>query len=132
MKTEAPLTPSSNPSLKEYLFIYLALMFLLGLTLASSFVDLGSYNMVANLGISGLKTALVVVFFMHLKGSPSLTKVFALAGIFWLGILFSLAATDYLSRAWTTLPGHWPQPNLKVQENPPQSRTEKERVARHV
>jgi cytochrome c oxidase subunit 4 len=95
--------------LKEYFFVYFALMFLLALTLGSAFLDLGALNPAVNLGISCLKAALVVVFFMHLKGSVSLTKVFAAAGVLWLAILFTFVATDYVSREWLPLPGHWPQ-----------------------
>jgi cytochrome c oxidase subunit 4 len=99
---------SARP-IREYLIVYFALMFLLVLTLGSAFVDLGPFNPVVNLGISCLKAALVVAFFMHIKGSHGLTKVFASAGVFWLAILFSFAATDYLTRDWLPLPGNWPQ-----------------------
>jgi cytochrome c oxidase subunit 4 len=99
--------------LKEYVLVYLALMFLLALTLGSAFLDLGILNPVVNLGISCLKAALVVVFFMHLKDSVGLTKVFAAAGILWLATLFTFVATDYLSREWLPLPGHWPQHHIE-------------------
>jgi cytochrome c oxidase subunit 4 len=99
--------------IKEYLLVYIALMILLALTLGSSFLSLGDFNPVVNLGIACLKAALVVAFFMHLKGSKGLIKVFSAAGLFWLGILFSLAATDYFSRGWLPLPGHWPQQHIE-------------------
>jgi cytochrome c oxidase subunit 4 len=99
--------------IKEYLLVYFALMILLGLTLGSAFLDLGPFNPILNLGISCLKAALVVAFFMHIQGAHSLTKVFAGTGIFWLGILFSLVATDYLSRGWLPLPGNWPQTSVQ-------------------
>jgi cytochrome c oxidase subunit IV len=101
MKTARPL--------KEYIVVYVTLMFLLALTLGSAFLELGVFNPIVNLGISCLKAALVVAFFMHLKGSPGVTKIFASVGILWLGVLFTLVATDYLSRSWLPLPGHWPQ-----------------------
>jgi cytochrome c oxidase subunit 4 len=105
--------------IKQYVSVYLALMILLALTLGSAFLDLGSLNPIVNLGIACLKAALVVAFFMHLKESHGVTKVFAAAGLFWLGILFSLVATDYFSRDWLPLPGHWPQEHFqKVRSNP--------------
>ena len=95
-------------TVREYVLVYVSLMILLGLTLGSAFLDLGALNPVLNLSIACVKAALVVMFFMHLKGSRSLTKVFASAGLFWLGILFTLALTDYISRGWLLLPGRWP------------------------
>jgi cytochrome c oxidase subunit 4 len=52
--------------------------------------------------IAVIKATLVAWFFMHLRDSTRLTWVFAVSGIFWLGILFVLTLTDYLTRSWRT------------------------------
>ena len=99
----------SVASIGEYLLIYVALMALLALTLWLSSVDLRGWNGAAGLVIAALKAALVVVYFMHANRSSGLHRVFALVGVFWLGILLCLSLSDYLSRDWLALPGHWPQ-----------------------
>jgi cytochrome c oxidase subunit 4 len=101
----------STPSILEYLIVYVALMVLLILTLGSALLNLGPFNPIISISIACTKALLVGLFFMHLKGSKSLTQVFAMAGIFWLGVLFTLALTDYFSRGWLLMPGRWPMCN---------------------
>jgi cytochrome c oxidase subunit 4 len=43
---------------------------------------------------------LVIFFFMEVRWSAKLTWIFAAAGFFWLLILFTLVASDYLTRQW--------------------------------
>jgi cytochrome c oxidase subunit 4 len=50
------------------------------------------------LAIALTKATLVVLFFMHVLHSPKLTQVVIWITIYWLGILFVLTLTDYLSR----------------------------------
>ena len=95
-------------SIQSYVVIYVVLMILLALTLGSAFLDLGKLNPILNLGIASIKAGLVVFFFMHLKTSPGLTKIIACVGLFWLGVLFTLALSDYFSRGWLSMPGRWP------------------------
>jgi cytochrome c oxidase subunit 4 len=99
----------SVSSVKEYLLVYVALMLLLALTLGTALIDLGPLNAIVNLGIASVKAYLVLMFFMHLKGDKSVTRVFASAGVFWLAILFTLTLADYVSRGWLVMPGHWPR-----------------------
>ncbi len=84
---------------------WLALLALAALTLGLAYVPLGTFNVVVALGIAAVKAALVVTTFMKLFRSPLPTRVAAAAGLFWLGILFSLAATDYLTRNDTATGG---------------------------
>ena len=65
-----------------------------------AFVDLGRFNTVLALAIATFKATLVVLFFMHAKYTPRLTRVVITAGIFWLGILLAFSMVDYLSRLW--------------------------------
>ena len=48
--------------------------------------------------IAGLKTALVALYFMHLRTSSRLTWVFASGGILWLLIIVLLTMGDFIAR----------------------------------
>jgi cytochrome c oxidase subunit IV len=87
-----------------YLGIFGALMVLTALTVGAAFVNLGSLNIVAAIGIAVVKASLVVLFFMHVKYSSKLTWVVVGAGLFWLAILLSLLMLDYGSRGWMKVP----------------------------
>ena len=88
------------PSPKTYLLNYLALLFLLALTIGVSFINLGPLNSIAALGIAFLKMLLILAFFMHLRYSSRLLWIAATTGFVWLGILIVLAMSDYISRGW--------------------------------
>jgi cytochrome c oxidase subunit IV len=93
---------------KTYIGVFIALLFLTGLTTGAAFVDLGSeLNTVVALAIAVSKMVLVILFFMHVKYSPGLTKVVVVAGFFFLAILVSLTLADELTRDWTPNPGGW-------------------------
>jgi len=83
---------------RTYIFVYLALLILLGGTIGLAYVDLGIWNTVAAITIAVVKALLVVFFFMHVKYSSNLTRVYVLAGFLWLALLIGLTLTDYLTR----------------------------------
>lgn len=85
-------------SIRSYFVIFGALIALTGLTVAVALVDLGHLNTAAALVIAGTKALLVLVFFMHLKISGSLVRLFAASGVFWLLVAFVLALADYTTR----------------------------------
>jgi cytochrome c oxidase subunit 4 len=85
---------------QKYTLVFLALLALTAATIALAYVDLGAWHSVVGLTIAAIKALLVVLFFMHILGSKSLTWVIALSGLFWLGILMALTLTDYATRAW--------------------------------
>ena len=85
-----------------YYTIFAILMLCTGLTVWVAFLDLGTLNTVAALGIAVFKATLVVLFFMHVKYSTRLTWAVVAGGIFWLGILLVLTMGDYLTRGWRT------------------------------
>ena len=92
--------------IRLYVLIWAILMALTLTTVLASEVELGVFNIVVALVIATIKGTLVVLFFMHLRYSSKLTMVTVVASIFWLGILFALTLTDYLSRGWQTYFGH--------------------------
>ena len=87
-----------------YVGIWAILMFLTGLTVFVSFIELHDWNIVLALLIATIKGTLVVLFFMHLFYSSKLTKVTVIAALFFLFLLLSLSMTDYLTRGWLTNP----------------------------
>jgi cytochrome c oxidase subunit 4 len=89
--------------IKIYVGVFAALITLTVTTVAVSKLDLGEYNFVAAITIALVKATLVVLFFMHVKQSSSMTKLFVVAGFFWMAILFVFTLSDYFSRGW--LPG---------------------------
>ncbi len=90
----------NHPTVRIYWINGMALLGLLGLTITAAYVNLGPFNTVVAMSISVAKGALIVLFFMHLRYSKPLMWVFAGAGLFWLGIMFTLALSDYLTRGW--------------------------------
>ncbi|MEA2174448.1 MAG: cytochrome c oxidase subunit [Blastocatellia bacterium] len=82
-----------------YFVIFGALLVGTVLTVVMAKVDLGSnFNTIVALTIAVVKATLVVLYFMHVRYSSRLTWVIVASGIFWLGILFVLTASDYGSR----------------------------------
>jgi cytochrome c oxidase subunit 4 len=59
-------------------------------------------NTVVALAIACFKALIVVLFFMHVKYSTRLIQLTVIAGLYWMGILFVLTFSDYLTRAWGT------------------------------
>ena len=61
------------------------------------FIFPGANTLVA-LGIAFTKMACVMLFFMHVKWSPRLIWLAAVASFFWLAIMFAYTMQDYLTR----------------------------------
>jgi cytochrome c oxidase subunit 4 len=90
-----------------YYRVFFALMVLLAITIAASYVHLGRLNIFLALTVSVAKMLLIVLYFMHIRYSSRLSWVVASAGVFWLGILFVLALADYLTRGLLPVPTGW-------------------------
>ena len=87
-----------NRTLRGYLFAWTALLALLALTVASSFLAMGRWNLVANLAIAGAKALLVAIVFMDLRGAATTTRLAAVAGLAWLALLAALGGADFVMR----------------------------------
>jgi cytochrome c oxidase subunit IV len=90
-------------SVKTYAAVFIALLVLTATTVGVSKLELGEYNFIAAMTIAVIKGLLVVMFFMDVRRSSSMTKLFVGAGFFWMAILLVFVLSDYLSRGW--LPG---------------------------
>jgi len=88
----------AHPTHKVYYLVFLALVIGTVLTWRVAFIDLGPLNPVIALTIACTKATLVILFFMHIWYSSTLTKITIAAGVFWLLILITLSLTDYLTR----------------------------------
>ena len=88
-------------SRKVYFTIFGALIVGTAATVVVAFIDLGGqFNTVVALTIAVIKATLVVLYFMHVRYSSRLTWVIVGSGLFWLGIMFALTLSDYLTRGW--------------------------------
>lgn len=86
-----------NP-LKLQIKITVALLLLLAATVACAYVDLGAFNTPVAMAIALAKAALIVAVFMRMRESSGLMRLALFAGVFWLGILFALGLSDFLTR----------------------------------
>ena len=83
---------------RTYLAVFGALLALTALTTWIAFQDLGALNTPIALAVASLKVLIVVLYFMHVKGSSKLVKVMAATGFLWLLILFVLLMGDFRTR----------------------------------
>lgn len=85
-------------SLGAYLAVFAALIVFTAVTVAVAFLDLGVLNNVVALGIATIKATLVVLYFMHVRGSSALTKAAIASGIVFFAILVAFTLSDTLTR----------------------------------
>lgn len=85
-------------SIKPYVMVTVALFVLLIITVGAAYINLGAFNTPVAMLISLSKATLIVLFFMHVRGSNPLIQVFVLIGFFWLGIMITLTLSDFLTR----------------------------------
>jgi cytochrome c oxidase subunit IV len=90
---EHPVVP-----VKTYILVYLALLFLLVLTLAVAYIDMAGLNTFLAIIVASIKAFLVILYFMHVRYSTVLTRVFILSGFLWIAILVGFTLTDYFTR----------------------------------
>lgn len=81
------------------IFVWLALLLLLAVTVAASFVAAGGVNVAVSLGIAFCKAALVFWFFMNLRAENGLIRIAALGAVTWLLLLLLLSGTDFATRS---------------------------------
>jgi cytochrome c oxidase subunit IV len=87
-----------------YFKAFLALLALAVLTVGAAYIDLGGFNLPIALLIALLKAFIVIWYFMHIRHSTALSKVFAVAGFVWVGILLAHTFSDYLTRSQPVSP----------------------------
>jgi cytochrome c oxidase subunit IV len=83
---------------KTYFLVFGALLVLTLITTGVAFINLGPLNTPLALAIALTKAALVMIYFMHLRHSTFLTRVFAGAGLVWVVHFIIFTLSDYLTR----------------------------------
>jgi cytochrome c oxidase subunit 4 len=76
-----------------------ALLGLTALTVTSSRLDLGAFNVVLALAIAGLKASLVALFFMHLKYEQRFKSVVFLGALFFVVVFVGFVVFDTMQYA---------------------------------
>ena len=97
--------PAHVQPVRVYFSVFAALMGLTLLTVGAAFLDLGPANTFVALAIAVVKSTLVILYFMHVKGNTKLVPVVILSSVFFLLLLFLLLAADYGTRGWLGVPG---------------------------
>ena len=87
---------AANP--RTYVTVWLVLLALLAVTVASAYLPLGWANTALNLAIAVTQAALVMLFSMHPRSAHPLLKVIATIGFFGIGILIVLSLLDVMTR----------------------------------
>jgi cytochrome c oxidase subunit 4 len=103
----APATEAANPlsfskEVDNPASLWIVYFAVIGLSLASvglSSLGLKKFGLPLQLAIGAVQAGLVAYHFMHLKQGDRVVILTALASIFWMGILFVLFLTDYMSRS---------------------------------
>ena len=98
--------PAHTTPVRRYLWVLTALLLLLALSAGTALLKLGAFNTVLNLGISVMKTLLVMSVFMHETQARGLTRVTSALGFVWLAMLIGLALFDFMTRS--VVPAPWP------------------------
>jgi cytochrome c oxidase subunit IV len=83
---------------KRVAIVWLALLALLALTVAASFVVTAAASAVVSFGVAAAKAVLIFWFFMRLRTEKGLVRVFAVGAIAWLGILLVMVSLDLATR----------------------------------
>lgn len=77
-----------------YLGVFLALLCLTVVTVAVSYVDFGSMNLVIAMAVASVKAALVALVFMHLKYEERFNAVVLVASVVFLAVFIGFSRLD--------------------------------------
>lgn len=91
----------STPPINAGLTILRVWLLLLGLgviNIATAYVPIGAWTWTITYPIAATMTALIMIYYMHLRDSTRLVRIVAGAGFFWLMLLFFISFADYLTR----------------------------------
>lgn len=91
--------------LRVYFAVFTALMVLTAITVTVAFIDLGAMNNVVMLTVAFTKATLVVLYFMHVRYSPTTIGLFVGGSVVFVAIMVLLTMSDIVSRGWVGFPG---------------------------
>ena len=90
----------NHGGIKIYVVVLTALLLLTAVTVWAAFINFGHMNIVIALAIAVIKASLVMFFFMHLKGSPGILKLYVLSAFIFMSVLIGMTMNDFLTRGW--------------------------------
>jgi cytochrome c oxidase subunit 4 len=90
---------------KNYLAVFGVLMVLTVATYEVAKIDLGGFNLVVALAIAIVKATCVILIFMHVKYSTTLTKAVVASGFFFFLVMIFFTMNDLMTRSWSGVPG---------------------------
>lgn len=106
----APDGHTNHVSKATYYRVFVGLMLLMILTVAvyygEDFLETqgimlpGALVVGIAMSIAVAKTALIVLYFMHVKVGSKVAQIFAAASFVWLMLLFVITMGDYVARDW--------------------------------
>jgi cytochrome c oxidase subunit 4 len=79
---------------RTFVFVWIALLCLTGLTIKAAQLQMGEWSMVANIAIASTKASLVLWFFMHLKYEKRLFKLLIFVPLMTISIIIGLTFFD--------------------------------------
>lgn len=79
---------------RTFVFVWIALLCLTGLTIKAAQMQMGEWSMVANIAIASTKASLVLWFFMHLKYEKRLFKLLIFVPLLTISIIIGLTFFD--------------------------------------
>ncbi len=85
---------------KTYFKVFATLLVLTVVTTFVAFIDLHRFNIVVAIAIALTKALLVILYFMHVRFSSRVTKVYVFVGMVWLGLLLVGVLHDTITRGW--------------------------------
>jgi cytochrome c oxidase subunit 4 len=79
--------------------VWIGLFALLALTVALSFAPLGPFRLTVSLAIAAAKAGLIYWVYMDLRKEDGLTRIVALAALFFLAVLLLMSGLDFAVRS---------------------------------
>jgi cytochrome c oxidase subunit 4 len=79
---------------KTFVFIWIALLILTGVTIKAAEMRMGEWSMLANLLIASTKASLVLWFFMHLKYEKKIFKILFFVPVATITVIIGLTFFD--------------------------------------
>jgi caa(3)-type oxidase subunit IV len=89
---------AKHPTKKLFTLIWILLVVLHFTILGIAYLNFFDTPLIAALVF--IQMMLIILFFMEVRYTAKLIRMFVAAGFFWLCIQFVLVASDYLTRAW--------------------------------
>ena len=102
--------------LKVLFGVFAALLVFTVLTVAVTWVDLGSFNLLIALAVAVVKATLVALYFMHLRYDKPFNALALVSTLVFLALFIGFALLDTGASAPGVIPGHQPAMDAKAAE----------------